>query len=100
VGIFKSGNRLWPRNTFSRNICHQFSILVLCSAVVRESLSARAAIVINTDFKGYSATTLFGLTSLAGGEGRGGDQVRNLQFGRVEETTGKARQRGLEYFVL
>jgi hypothetical protein len=39
---------------------------------VRESLSARAAIVINTDFKGYSATTFFGLTILAGGEGRGG----------------------------
>jgi hypothetical protein len=25
---------LWPRNSFSGNICFQFSVLVLCSVVI------------------------------------------------------------------
>ncbi len=40
VGIYKSFSdiwmwklRLWPRNSFSRNICFKFSVLVLCSAL-------------------------------------------------------------------
>ncbi len=40
VGVYKSRTEtwiwklgLWPRNSFSGNICFQFSVLVLCSAV-------------------------------------------------------------------